>query len=272
MIDSRNRDLRSFPSPNHYEVILDNEIKDVVTLRLSFVDIPCPGYNVNISNNILPIRMGSSPSLTFAEVEPGEYDSGADLVVAVETALNIAAGTQFVVVWDAMKDQIVISSGQTDFALLFSEKPTKTMARVLGFEPGVDVTSVEEVGQGGELLHTARAPFRVDMWADKRFIVMNMWNPAIELIFAPSPTVDRAFTVLSIPRCRKDKQQHIMLTDSEFASGGSGIKKWTPPLSRLRRIGVTFRDEKGILFDFQNQDHRLEFVVDTLPITQRYNC
>ena len=39
-------------------------------------------------------------------------------------------------------------------------------------------------------------------------------------------------------------------------------KRWTPPLGRVARIAVAFTDLDGTPYDFQNQDHRLELLMD----------
>lgn len=48
------------------------------------------------------------------------------------------------------------------------------------------------------------------------------------------------------------------------------IKKFTPPISRLSRIKVSFTDKFGNPYDFQNMDHRIELIFKSFTQKRKY--
>ena len=47
-------------------------------------------------------------------------------------------------------------------------------------------------------------------------------------------------------------------------------KTFNPPQARLTRIRLTFYDVYGNLYDFQNQDHGIEFNIELFKMQRRY--
>ena len=99
--------------------------------------------------------------------------------------------------------------------------------------------------------HAIIAPYRRDFRSD-RFVILNI-SPNAELLTSISQPIDRTFAV--IPRGTYT-DLNINNTRDAFE------KKWSITLGRIGQIGVTFTDAYGQAYDFQNQDHRLEFLFE----------
>jgi hypothetical protein len=56
-----------------------------------------------------------------------------------------------------------------------------------------------------------------------------------------------------------------------YESNNRVIKKsFNPPQARLARIRLSFYDVYGNLYDFQNQDHVIEFNIELFKMQRRY--
>jgi len=95
------------------------------------------------------------------------------------------------------------------------------------------------------------APFRCSLQKD-RYVVLKL-TPNAELLTSPLQAVDRTFAILP---CTPNLT--VNLADSDDAY----VKRWTPPLARISRFYVEFTDARGCPYDFQNQDHFLELVLE----------
>lgn len=100
--------------------------------------------------------------------------------------------------------------------------------------------------------NTVIAPFRRDFRGD-RCIVLKM-TPTAEVLSSTSTAIDRTFAVLP-----KGPLNELSIRSMEMHPDE---KRWLPPLARIARVGVEMLDADGNLYDFQNQDHRLELIFD----------
>ena len=259
VIDSRDRDLALFPSPNRYDVRLHEDIFDVRSIKLLVADVPFCTYTVNANNRFVPLRMAGG--LRVAELPIGDYQP-TELADQLATSLTLAAGDTFAVEYVPRTDNFVVTyspspspppSGPTPppyFELAFAtwegSLPTGrssrgTAARLLGFSPAKDYVA--------EADGTLRSPFRKDFWTGSRYIVLNM-QPA-EVLMAFSSNLEKSFAVL--------QSREVELCESHDVPYE---KVWNPPYTRLSRFSLTFTDYDGRPWDFQNQEHRLELLVE----------
>lgn len=89
-----------------------------------------------------------------------------------------------------------------------------------------------------------QAPFRKNLRKD-RYIVLNVNNA--EINYGVSTVLDRSFCIINSKDCSLNNEYKF-----------DAIKNYEPPLNSLKRLQISFYDYDGNLYDFQNQDHRLE--------------
>lgn len=89
-----------------------------------------------------------------------------------------------------------------------------------------------------------QAPFRKNLRKD-RYIVLNINNA--EINYGVSTVLDRSFCIINSKDCSLNNEYKF-----------DAIKNYEPPLNSLKRLQISIYDYDGNLYDFQNQDHRLE--------------
>lgn len=99
--------------------------------------------------------------------------------------------------------------------------------------------------------HAVMAPYRRDFRPD-RYLCLRLC-PNAEVLSSVSQAIDRTFAV--IPR---GPFTDLCINNTHDAFE----KRWSPPLGRIGKLVMTFTDAYGQLYDFQNQDHRLEFLFE----------
>jgi hypothetical protein len=88
------------------------------------------------------------------------------------------------------------------------------------------------------------APFRKNFARDK-YIVLRVTN--VESIYGITNIIDRSFGIINSKDCA---------LNNEYKH--DSYKHFDPPLNSLKKLQISFYDYNGNLYDFQNQEHRLE--------------
>jgi hypothetical protein len=263
VIDSRSRDLVAYPTPAKYEISLFEDLFGVTAVNLIVADVPFPAYLIGENLRSVPFSFTPASStagqtlVATALLPVGDYSDAApaDLATALGAAMGEAAvalagagavAPTFLATYVARTDTYAIAS-DCPFSLLFSGRSTGTPAKVLGFG-FADYAS--DPGALDPETHTVAAPFRRDFRKD-RYVVIKL-TPNAEVITSVSQALDRTFAVVPVDA----RQLNINADEDGFE------KRWTPPLSRVGRLTVQFLDGDGNLYDFQNQDHRLELMFE----------
>lgn len=260
VIDSRDRDDSLFPEPNSYEIKLDEDIEDVTSAEIILADIPFSSYIVNNNNNTLHVKIGTTTHAVSVEV--GDY-TPSELAAAFTLSLNstITTGT-FNVVYVSIKDNFTISSS-VDFTLELSDSTmskgsyaNKSIGKVLGFRPET-VPSVVGAAEP-TTMHTyfARATFRKDFNTNKYIILhidqMNVNHSTNTVTNKSLALVQKQYTTLNL-------FSPLMIK-----------KNFNPPIGRLTKLKLLFKDYYGNLYDFQNQDHRIEIMFESNKHLRKY--
>jgi hypothetical protein len=264
VVDSRERNRRLFPNPNNYEVNLVNGLNDVREIRMIASTFPFSRYMVHDNNNVMDVVIGSAQ--VKAIVETGEYESPSDMAEALQEALNDAvSGELFKVEFSARKDNFTISCTRS-FSLMFQggcfshgfnsnpdfKYADKTIARIVGFGPESYASAVDE-NTSSVFRNVVSSPFRKNFEIDDTLIVS---IDLMEINKSTSDTIENSFALV----CRNGAYPENAKTvyyDEQI------VKKFVPPLGKLTKFKVSIRDYDGYLYDFQNQEHRMEFLVDT---------
>jgi hypothetical protein len=72
LIDSRERNVQTYPSSSKYRIEIQQEFKDVTSVELTLAQIPNTFYNVHLSNNIFYISENET-SINPIEIPEGQY-------------------------------------------------------------------------------------------------------------------------------------------------------------------------------------------------------
>jgi hypothetical protein len=250
VIDSRDRDHVAYPTPNKYEIRLDDDISDVVSMKLVAADVPFSALLVGDWNAYLPVSLDGGETVVDAVLEAGDYSSPAEMASAITTALTCAMPTATFATSYASRTDAFTFTGSVPFTFAFRTSGRKnTAARMLGFSPKEDYASAD-----GEI----RAPFRRD-FSPCKYIVLNI-SPSAEVVTSINNATNRSFAIL--PRRYTDMS---IETDAAVFE-----KKWFPPLGRFARVGVEFTDYEGNPYDFQNQEHVLHLLFTNMRQHRNY--
>jgi len=262
LIDSRSRDHSTYPSPNHYSVILDTEIRDIRSVHLAGAILPNAAFTLpGHRNSDFGIVVGTHPPKTLA-LQSGDYMSGAALAIALNSQLGSHSITAS---FRGVDSRIVFSSPDAAFGIWFGNE-SSCPARLIGFESDSILSATFDTDANVWLLE---APFRIDLLAFRRFIVVEMWQPSAEVLVSPNANVNTAFAVIEYPT-NTSTSEHCGSLSSGIRTIMGTPKTWDPPLSSIRRIGITLKNDDGSLVDFQNQDHVLEIIAESSTITSRF--
>lgn len=248
VVDSRDRDLSKYPLPHSYTIRLDEPIHDVTTLTLIVSDVPFVAYLIDQSNNQLTIILADG-TMGTATIPTGDY-TGVSLAKAVSTAL----GAQFTsltiqAIHSDLTDNISFSC-RKPFSVSFSANGS--IARELGYSANTTYSSSPVQGEyyPTTYTYTIMPSFRRDTHA----------NPAILLainsasvITSVNTNVNQKFAILTPMR--------NMLS---VAAPDLPMKVFNPPVASLSVFSVEFTNYDGSPVDFQNQEHRLEFLLTSL--------
>jgi hypothetical protein len=100
-------------------------------------------------------------------------------------------------------------------------------------------------------------PFRRNFIQD-RYIVLRI--DRVDLNHSLTTIIDKSFAIINNSDCK---------LSNDYVSD---IIKWfDPALPALKRIKVSFYDYDGNLYDFQNQDHRMELVFGSLKYSRAFS-
>jgi hypothetical protein len=247
VIDSRDRDHVVHPNANNFEIRLDEELMDVVSMKIIIADLPFSAYMIGSSNARVPFSVDGGP-VVYALLEPGDYATPVDMAEALSQAMTSSANGQvFAAKYIARTDNFEISA-DVPFRMEFL-KQTGTAARVLGFSPSEDYPSV-----AGKV----RSPYRKD-FGPNRYIVLSV-SPSAELISSTNNPTNRSFAIIP----RRFTELNIDNADACYE------KIWTPPIARFSRISLEYTDYDGNPYDFQNQDHHIELQFTCLRHHRKY--
>jgi hypothetical protein len=72
LIDSRERNVQTYPSSSRYRIEIQQEFKDITSVELTLAQIPNTFYNIHLSNNIFYISENET-SINPVEIPEGQY-------------------------------------------------------------------------------------------------------------------------------------------------------------------------------------------------------
>lgn len=263
VIDSRHRDPVKYPNPAKYELDLEEDLLQVTTAELLTANVPLTAHVISKKMCTLTVATVGS-SRTDVSVQPGDY-TAETMASALETSLATALPTQsWTVYYDHIADRIRIGSNDA-FVIICGDAsaPAVTggykvgsMGRAIGLDRIDNASRETAPGQ-----HVLVAPFRPDL-EQHLYAVLHIKHVCLNKSF--EPLLNKSFAVLT---------GRAAASTYNYSSTSNRIKKCiNPPVARISRVCITFKDRSGDLYDFQNRDHVLEVAFEVAKHVQRYNA
>lgn len=236
VIDSRDRDKAIFPSPAMYEIQLPDDIDEVTSIELVVSDIPFKAYNVSTRNN------NFSCNGTEYTIEPGNY-TGALLA---STLMGVLTPENVVVTYNQVTDKITFSGSSGAISI----EPTKhSLNKTVGLD--TNTTYISDVS------NVIIAPYRINL-SDNQYIILNVDQATVNNSI--NPNLHKSFAVLN-----------PLMSQVNFSNTNTKIIKYlNPPIARITKLKIRLTDYYGELYDFQNHDNRLEFILVSRKHLKRF--
>lgn len=281
VFSSADRNLTTYPTPSDYVITFDEPIADVSSLALVGASLPLVAYQVSPFNRRIPFATNGAAYV--AELPLGDYPDPQALAAAAAAAMDDACGApeRFTASFLPRTDNFTFASDQPfrfvfdggripfgpqeldEFATVTSQGVVESMAiagdqslvsyapdcaaRILGFGPQIYASALDAGAQ-----HRVTSPYRRDT-SHSTSAVLRIDGADVNM--SVNPTLNRSFAVFG-PK----------LVDMEaWTHDRAAVKSFYPPLGKLARLRVRISDLGGRPYDFQNHDHRLEFIVTSTP-------
>jgi hypothetical protein len=249
VIDSKDRNTALYQNPNEYEITFDDDINDVVSAQLISADIPFTSYLVNDYFNSLYVTIdGITTKLTLTT---GDY-TPAGLATHMQSKLNEVSTDDFSVVYDTLKDNFLFKS-KVVFTLVFNGI-SNPLNMLLGFKTQ-SYTSSESL-DNTPYVNVIQSPYRKNFNYNK-YVYLGIEQ--FDLNKGNAKPINKSFAALT--------QQYTALSINDKPKI---VKFFSPTIPRLSKLKISFYDRFGNKYDFQNQDHRLEFLFTSFKQKSKY--
>lgn len=248
-IDSRDRNLDSYPTPSKYAIeFYDGVIKDVISIELLTSNVPFSRYNIHDHNNKLHFVLDSNPGQVMeAVVPPGNYTE-ALLCERLDTILSVDYDIHCT--YEAITQRCIFSSPTILFKLALkgssyvsADKKTQYRMRPDSIGSVVGFT-IHDDGKANTVSSDIKSKYPMNLRIDD-YIIMHIRGAKV--FRSNNGTVDNCFAI-------------IRNSDSDNLYDPPIIMKtFSPPLASLNTLDLSFYDYNGNLYDFNNKDHNIEF-------------
>ena len=241
VIDSRDRDITSYPINSNYQIDLDEEYKNILSVELVSIDIPKTQYLINNTNNLLYFKV--SGNIYTATVTMGNYTI-TELLSALKASMDPLSSQTFTITNSTITNKITIAAGTT-FDLLFVDK-TQHMGKLLGFN-----TTSNIIGQS-----TVVAPNQYDL-NGPTYMILHINE--FENLFGKKSSVKKGFAKIPLDTTQTEYKYFKNTQDYHV------IKEFTPPLAKLSQLNIRFLNYDGEEYDFGGLEHSMVLKI------RRYN-
>jgi len=254
-IDSRDRNIENYPHSNKYVIQLEEEVEDVLSAEMMYASIPIPSYTVHNDNNEFEATFFNQTkriAIDTGNYTPDQYAS--ELADKLRDAFDTPDASSFDVEYNARKDKIVIRCDDM-FSLNFMTSTLQSnwsFAKTSGFANKMYHSTRNDLGK-----FEVKAPFRLNL-TNIDYALLNITgfhnytstNDALKKTFAVIPDVSSPQTVIS-------ESFHIQ-------------KNFNPPMAKLSKISIEFKNRDGKMYDLQNYDHFFVLRLEVYRHSPRY--
>ena len=281
VISSADRNLSMYPNPASYTLSFDEPFSDVVSISLLSASIPLVAYEVNAWNNRLSFTTLDGPvevvipegnytpsefaielaSLMSAATTTAtfdvEYVPRRDIyrfISATPFKLHFDGGTVAYGPQELDEFGRLTSQGIEEYTAVAGEQSVsyraRSPARLLGFGPQ-NYSSIPDAANPTR--HVLESVFRRDVSDTKTAIV---YLSGTDINVSPNNTFNKSFMIVG-PDLEESLPDRLI------------TKNYNPPMPKMPKLTIRILNIYGDLYDFQNQDHRFEFLLTCSPRFQR---
>lgn len=249
VIDSKDRNQLQYQNPNEYTIVFDDDINDVVSAQLISADVPFATYLIN--DNFKNIYITISGTTTEISLTPGDY-TATSLASHIQDKLNAFSSNNFSVAYDNVKDNYRFRS-KVAFSLVFNDV-ANPLNSLLGFKQTTYASSVSS--EIDAYVNVIQSPYRKNFDYNKYiYLVIDQFD----LNKGNAKPINKSYAALT--------EQYTQLSINDKPKI---VKYFSPTIPRLSKLSVSFYDRYGNKYDFQNQDHRLEFLFTSFKQKSKY--
>lgn len=249
VIDSKDRNQAQYQNPNNYTIVFDDDINDVVSAQLISADVPFTTYLINDNFNSLYVTI--SGTTTEITLTTGDYDA-TTLASHIQDKLNAFSSNNFSVAYDNIKDNFRFRS-KVAFSLVFNGV-SNPLNSLLGFKQDTYASSVSS--EIDAYVNVIQSPYRKNFDYNKYiYLVIDQFD----LNKGNAKPINKSYAALT--------EQYTQLSINDKPKI---VKYFSPTIPRLSKLRISFYDRYGNNYDFQNQDHRLEFLFTSFKQKSKY--
>lgn len=250
VVDSRVRNKNLFPNPNSYEIPFEDDINDVKTAKLIYMDIPMSLYIINENFNTIYFNINSISYM--ATIPTGNYNAS-ELASEIQNQMNAittsaSVSTSFTVTYNTRLDKFTFTSSLLAFSLLFADKP-RNLSILLGFS---DIKTQYTSDTNRQIT----SEFRINLNYNN-YIIMDIEQ--FDMLKSIDRDLNKSFAM--IPH----NSTNLNIIDELNI-----IKHFSPSIPRLNKLRVRLYDRFGNPYDCQNMDHRFEITFTSFKQKRKY--
>jgi len=250
VVDSKERNLILFPEPNNYEIVFDDDINDVVSVKLINIQLPMNTYLINKYFNTIKIIIGVTSYNVVLTI--GDY-TPANLAIEIADKLNaMSSPNTFDCIYNTLTDNFTILSNNT-FKLDFTT--VNPLSYLLGFKkqlyqaiPSTNLTYP----------YMIKSEYRRN-FDFNNYIVMSIDN--FDLNRNQSNPLNKSFAIIG------PNYDTLNISDDPDI-----IKYFAPPINKIDKLRIKFYDRFNNPYDFQNADHRFELLFKNHKQRRKYGA
>jgi len=249
-MSNNNLEFILYPNPNDYEIPFEDDINDVISSQLIYIDIPMPQYLIN--NNFKTLYFMINSTKYQVNIPIGDY-TASELAVAMTTAMNSIVPATFNITYNTRLDNFNFNATVV-FTLLFTNV-SNSLCNLLGFASNKDYVSVTDVNSPS-YPNLVSSEYRKN-FDYNNYIIMDIEQ--FDILKSIDRNLNKSFAI--IPK----NYININICDSFDI-----IKKFSPPIARMTKLRIRFYDKYGNPYDFQNMDHRFELLMKSFKQRVKY--
>lgn len=259
IISSRDRNINIWPNQNLYEVHLDENVHDVISVELLKAKIPFTKYLINKYNSRLYFDN------EFIELEQGSYNNIDEFTTELQSKF-IEKDILATITKNERTKKLKFEFNR-DICLKFKGVEThdgyvnisntlykSTIGRILGFLQ-------EDYECKANMLYTAPHCWNIVPDDD---IIMKLNGTRSN--YGTSNATNGSFALLT----NASRSENVSIISAN-SSSENHIKVFNPPIATMQKIKLSFNDSDGHPYDFNNQDHYIELLFTCFKQTRKYN-
>lgn len=259
-IDSRDRNHDSYPETNNYQIDLDDNYKDILSIELISCNIPKSQYIINTSNNKLHFSENGGTELE-AIIPIGNYSIN-DLETAIKNAMESVGTDTYTITTNNLTNKITITKSTGTLELFFNggtEKYNNETRTIYKENSIAEIIGFKRLDLSGSLTYTGQYQY-------------NLYGPTYLILH-----IDELYNLDGIKSSIKksfakipfDNNQH---TYKFFKEASDYIVKteFSPPLAKLSQLNIRFLNYNGTEYDFSGLEHSFLFKIKRLNQSQGY--